>query len=542
MTDEERDLLLSQTPDLPLDFSEWVMDLFENDHTFFFSRPDRDIVVECCHCGAISRWTTKKSDLILPPWGDKEPPKKYDDAFCPFCEAGGKMMPRKNRKNPIRTETDVWIGQHMEDGGAGGYMLRFFRPILLAWPDDENSDEKLVLGERMRVFFPVGMRKKSYKLFWHSWGSNEEWNTSYGFSTMGFYYDAPTPGTIYPNTFEEMQGTIMQYSCTEEALDLIGYNKTIAEWQQAYIKNRWLEAFFKMGLYGLMNQIMYGWSWPRCNYRAKNPYDYLKISKSRLKDLCDIDDKLQMKALAIFRVEKKLGENFGPGLLEVIKIGISEEDFELFLEYMTVTKLLNYLNKQKCNLFRNTDLNATYLKYRDYLNMKKKVGCDMTDDITLFPKDLEEAHAKAVLESDQKEADKRKKEAEERFARIKTRFKSADKVYHYEKGSLIIRPAKSASEIVDEGRILHHCVGGDGYLRAHADRKSIICFIRYKKKPDIPYITVEIKPDCTIEQWYGVNDSKPDEKKIDRWLKNYMKSRDPQKIKRESKRPVRQAV
>ena len=45
MTDEERDLLLSQTPDLPLDFSEWVMDLFENDHTFFFSRPDRDIVV-----------------------------------------------------------------------------------------------------------------------------------------------------------------------------------------------------------------------------------------------------------------------------------------------------------------------------------------------------------------------------------------------------------------------------------------------------------------------------------------------------------------
>ena len=245
-----------------------------------------------------------------------------------------------------------------------------------------------------------------------------------------------------------------------------------------------------------------------------------------------------MNALAIFRVERKAKTKFGPEVMDLIKAGVSENDLAMFLQYMTVKKLINYLNKQKCNLFRNTDLNGTYLEYRDYLQMKEKVGCDMTDEITLFPRDLREAHAKAIIESDKEKADKRKAEVNARFKAVQMRFKGADKIYHYEKGAFIIRPAKDAGEIVEEGRILHHCVGGDGYLSSHAKKNSIICFMRLKKAPDIPFVTVEIKPDCTIEQWYGENDSKPEEKKIDRWLKSYMKSRDPKKIRSEAKRKI----
>ena len=134
------------------------------------------------------------------------------------------------------------------------------------------------------------------------------------------------------------------------------------------------------------------------------------------------------------------------------------------------------------------------------------------------------------------EADKRKKEAEVKFKAISNRYKGADKVYHFEKGSYIIRPAKTATEIVDEGRILHHCVGGDDYLTRHAKKKSIICFMRRKKSPNKPYITVEVSPEGEILQWYGIYDSKPNEAKIDKWLEGYRESLDPELLMREAKR------
>ena len=536
MNDIEKAELLKTLPSLPHDFSEWVMELFDGWHITFYSRPDREILLECCHCGAISRWTTKKSDPILPPWGDRQTPQKGDETYCPYCEAQGRMMPKKNRKYSIDTDADVWIGQKMNDGGKGGYVLRFFRPILKAVPDEESSYEDLILNERMRIFFPVGMAQKSYKLYYHAY--EENWTTAYGFNTMGFSYNSPSRGNVYPGTYGEMRGTVMQYSCTEEIMNTPGLNITIQEWQQAYIKDKWLEAFYKLGLDDLIDAKLFSWRFPRCNYRAKNPYDYLKIYKSRLQDLCDCPSGTMMNALAIFRAERKAKTKFGPEVMDLIKAGVSENDLAMFLQYMTVKKLINYLNKQKCNLFRNTDLNGTYLEYRDYLQMKEKVGCDMTDEITLFPRDLREAHAKAIIESDKEKADKRKAEVNARFKAVQMRFKGADKIYHYEKGAFIIRPAKDAGEIVEEGRILHHCVGGDGYLSSHAKKNSIICFMRLKKAPDIPFVTVEIKPDCTIEQWYGENDSKPEEKKIDRWLKSYMKSRDPKKIRSEAKRKI----
>lgn len=88
----------------------------------------------------------------------------------------------------------------------------------------------------------------------------------------------------------------------------------------------------------------------------------------------------------------------------------------------------------------------------------------------------------------------------------------------------IIRPARSAEEIVMEGRILHHCVGGAGYLNKHDTGQTYILMLRFKDAPDIPYITVEV--DAKIErivQWYGDKDSKPDQKNIQRWLDMWLR-------------------
>ena len=80
---------------------------------------------------------------------------------------------------------------------------------------------------------------------------------------------------------------------------------------------------------------------------------------------------------------------------------------------------------------------------------------------------------------------------------------------------------------------MHHCVGGDNYLRAHAHKTSIILFLR--EKDSTPYITVEMSPKGKILQWYGAYDKKPDKEKINRWLNKYTKQLDKKALLREAR-------
>ena len=47
--------------------------------------------------------------------------------------------------------------------------------------------------------------------------------------------------------------------------------------------------------------------------------------------------------------------------------------------------------------------------------------------------------------------------------------------------------------------------------------------LRLKTDPNIPYITVEIDANRPgIIQWYGAHDRKPDEKRMQKWLNDYI--------------------
>lgn len=97
-----------------------------------------------------------------------------------------------------------------------------------------------------------------------------------------------------------------------------------------------------------------------------------------------------------------------------------------------------------------------------------------------------------VMETNKEEMDKHLKEVAERYPEIRHVYRGLRNKYLYEDDKYIIRPARSAEEIVMEGRLLHHCVGGDTYLNKHNTGKTYILMLRFKAEPDIPYITVEI--------------------------------------------------
>lgn len=161
------------------------------------------------------------------------------------------------------------------------------------------------------------------------------------------------------------------------------------------------------------------------------------------------------------------------------------------------------------------------MKYLDYLQMRQARGYDLHNTIFAYPENLERAHGQMVEEVNTEQREKRVQEVEEKFPVIKKRYEKLYQYYYYAAEGLLIRPAKSAAEIVREGQILHHCVGGNRYLGNHNQGRSVILLLRHANIPEEPYITVEIKR-TEIVQWYGAYDKKPDQQKIESWLKNYI--------------------
>ena len=196
---------------------------------------------------------------------------------------------------------------------------------------------------------------------------------------------------------------------------------------------------------------------------------------------------------------------------------------------MSLQQFLNRVEKYarceygtKCRA-AEAQLQATATTYLDYLIMRNNQGYDMTNSVYLYPRDLMMSHAQMVAESNQKKADERLDEVKVRFANIRSSYRCLRNKYFYEDDRYLIRPARSAEEIVQEGRLLHHCVGGDTYLERHNNGKSYILMLRFKGYPEVPYITVEINAKTDeIIQWYGAHDKKPDMKHMQQWLNEYI--------------------
>ena len=73
---------------------------------------------------------------------------------------------------------------------------------------------------------------------------------------------------------------------------------------------------------------------------------------------------------------------------------------------------------------------------------------------------------------------------------------------NYENVTLMVRQPETFEEIVAEGKVLNHCVGG--YAKRHALCKLHIMFIRRRSAPEKPFYTVEIsEPSLSIIQVRG---------------------------------------
>ena len=80
-------------------------------------------------------------------------------------------------------------------------------------------------------------------------------------------------------------------------------------------------------------------------------------------------------------------------------------------------------------------------------------------------------------------------EAQEAAVKFRIRRKQLAR-YAFQWRGLLIRPAASQRELVEEGDALKHCVGT--YAKDHANGKTAIFFVRRAKEPKKSYYTLEL--------------------------------------------------
>lgn len=147
-------------------------------------------------------------------------------------------------------------------------------------------------------------------------------------------------------------------------------------------------------------------------------------------------------------------------------------------------KTIRYLQKQ----------NESWYILRDYRDMQRRLGVDWAaDPLLAWPPHLRLAHDRVASAVRYEE----NKGLEREFSAMTERCRGLA----WEHDGICIRPAESVEELVQEGKTLHHCVGG--YGKAHADGK-IILFIRHTRRPERSWFTLNVNVrDRTIIQNHG---------------------------------------
>ena len=212
-------------------------------------------------------------------------------------------------------------------------------------------------------------------------------------------------------------------------------------------------------------------------------------------------------------------------------------------------KLIRYLDGYVgCAQYGGMQSIGSALRFwEDYLTAAEAMGYLLHRENVLLPRNLGAAHDEATkkhqakLEQEraaqrrewerrqmaaQAERDRQARLAEEKY---EERRKKLEKKYGFAMDGYVIRVPLGKDEILAEARKLQHCVGG--YADRHIQGKTTILFMRKVKKPDEPWLTIEMNGNKLVQihgfRNEGVHSAKgrfaPDPRKVyreflDTWL------------------------
>ena len=262
---------------------------------------------------------------------------------------------------------------------------------------------------------------------------------------------------------------------------------------------RQFEMLVKLGLGEAVDDLLYRKKWNRAafDWREPAPRKSFGLNAGELRDWGAAGRSLELltyyKRLCrtqnkpSFEVLRKLREEAGPvcGRLvpKLAGCGLRPE------------KLMAYIHKEKERPGqKKMTLQTLYTQWADYIEDARLLGYDLKNPIYLTPRDLRHKHTETMGPAARIRDTRVRKE---QGKRERARQKAVTDRYCYSTDRWLIRAPVGANEIAAEGKTLRHCVGG--YADRHLRGETTIIFLRDRRKPGKPLVTIEMHGDKLLQ-------------------------------------------
>ena len=327
---------------------------------------------------------------------------------------------------------------------------------------------------------------------WHRFTAMERsgWSSMSKMEYIGTWYERDkfdvtdgNPSLLLPVAPDVFEGTLLENAKLEK---LIGLNMgaEFLRYARVYMRHKTAENLTMQSPH-LMAALLW---WSGCvtgldwiNWKAKKPHEMLRITKPEYKKLCSLKGEKVKKAVPWLYAVSACAEwgvpsAYAKTLSETgAAFAFSQRKNKVLRNFGLVT-IWNYILKQQ-----KGDKQGAVQLCKDYWEDLPKIGANMNDREVMFPANLKAAHARVIsaIKYEEDEALRKK------FQKVAKKLS----VLQWEHDGLVIVPAASESELIAEGKILGHCVGG--YGESHCSGNSIF-FIRHTQEREVPYFTLQL--------------------------------------------------
>ena len=413
---------------------------FHNQHYLYYKKHGYWAHIACSKCGGVTdaRWKSGISyESQFQRW--TEEPREGHYGTCPMCGARGEYKCQGKVKGTCDKYIYLFLGQKYKENGMVMRYVEVGKKWTLGFicgdkgPEMYNASEELSGVEIARAYFEPG---KKVQIDYHKhnpYMGKDFWADCnlYGMANIPI-----SAGLIMSETYEEMKGTMFQYSALRE------YAKNVREvnpidYLECYNRTPQIEILVKLGMTDIVEKLVKCYYGIVADENARRPDQFLGIRKERVQQL--IKKKGDTHLLEVMQMERRQGKNWTDTQIEhLAETGLSGTQVAMATRYMTLQKLLNRIEKYAgCEYgtgcySASERIRHTAITYADYLSMRVNAGYDLSNSVYQQPRDLEAAHNKLVMESNKAKMDRHLEEVAERYPEIRKSYKKLRNKYYYE--------------------------------------------------------------------------------------------------------------
>lgn len=447
----------------------------------------------CSNCGGFSVYSAEMPTFFSEKHGDT--------ITCPQCgeevelKATGKL---KNMGTLNDTEIRFSVFRPAPDGGLlviSGWGSRHY-----TWGD---LSPDVWFREKERQYFATGKRMR-WKRVWEYDGLCRT-GTAHpvGWEPCEYMAEPHNPtinltsdGSYHLICPERIEDTSLKYCqledwyhdrCNVWISDTAEPVRFVHKYLSAYTEYPWIEMAVKLGFGSLVEElVLEGRKNARLlNWSADTSWGFLRLSKADCKAFLRAE--CCSNLLRLYQAVKKQIPGISmDGFLGLADRVGSESNASKLLHAAhaagcSITEGINYAEREVAR--QAVRMEIVLQIWVDYLSFARTLEYDLTRRDVALPKDLKDRHDAAAATV----AILGKQIRDSEYAKRITRL---NKMYAFDyNGYSIVVPGR-AEDIVQEGKVLGHCVGG--YAARHMEGEVDILFLRKSRKKGTPYITIEM--------------------------------------------------